>query len=206
MKKLYFLLIAQLLFSYQLVVKNFKYVGMLNDLGVLCEKDGGYYVCAQSNSKERLKRVQEYLQNNLNIKTYIIKGKSDYYSIVKPAAAKKEVVSKKPKRVYKPEPQVMEKPQNINYPVKKPSGQIKSGYCIQIISSDRLKKMEKIFQNIHLPLSRIEKIGGYYVIRAGESRHVKSLKPFLQDAKKINKSAYIRKCDLIPQRIIRKNF
>jgi len=80
----------------------------------------------------------------------------------------------------------------------------KNGYCIQVLTSKRLNSLEKVFEKIKsFPYSGIEKIGGYYVIRVGQQKNYKSLKDILKNVKKDFKSAFIRKCDYIPERIVK---
>ena len=84
---------------------------------------------------------------------------------------------------------------------------IKTGYCIQVLSSKKASGLDDFFEKLkNLPYSRIEKIGNYFVLRIGESPKTHQLKSILKEVKKIKKDAFIRKCDLIPKRIIKSNF
>jgi len=219
MKKLIaFLALMSLLFGYKLVVKDARYVDMLRDLGVLCEETNEGYECARSNNKEQLLKVQAYLKNNLGIVSYVV-GESDYMP-PRVQTPPKEM----PKRVPPiKEPQPIQNPQELRTPPQpspEPMQQrevrnyqnyntpsVKSGYCIQVLSSPSLPQIKKAYEKVrNFPLSRIEKIGPYYVIRIGEEDSVRKLKSLLRDVKGVNRSAFIRKCDLIENRIIEKNF
>ncbi|WP_457560305.1 tetratricopeptide repeat protein [Caminibacter sp.] len=82
----------------------------------------------------------------------------------------------------------------------------KTGYCIQLSTSKRLDLLKKQYKKIDkFPLARIEKIGEFYVIRVGESKNYKDLKILINKLKSYNKSAFIRKCDYIPSRIVEGN-
>ncbi|WP_457561629.1 tetratricopeptide repeat protein [Caminibacter pacificus] len=186
--------IFNLLFGYELIVKNEKDVKVLNDLGVKCEKIANGFVCAKSPDKMQLKRLQYYLKNNLSIVSEIVGVQEKLSDASKPVMSVKPVKSaadiKTPKKV-----------------AKNSKTLIKTGYCIQVVSARKSQGLLEIFDKTkNLPLSRIEKIGPYYVLRIGEEKNENALQSVLQKAKKINKNAYIRKCDLIPQRIIKSNF
>jgi len=127
----------------------------------------------------QLKRLQYYIKNNLGISSEIAGAKN-----LQPKNVSKEISKK---RIVK----------NV----------VKTGYCIQVVSAKRSEGLLKIFEETkNLPLSRIEKIGPYFVLRVGEGKSEKELQTILKKTKKINKNAFIRKCDLIPQRIIKSNF
>ncbi|NPA87975.1 MAG: tetratricopeptide repeat protein [Epsilonproteobacteria bacterium] len=84
---------------------------------------------------------------------------------------------------------------------------VQTGYCIQVLSSKKASGLDDFFEKLKdLPYSRIEKIGDFYVLRVGEENSAKSLKTYLSKVKKIKKDAFIRKCDIIPNRIIKSNF
>ena len=77
----------------------------------------------------------------------------------------------------------------------------KTGYCIQVASSKNKKAIEKLFNKYkNYPLARVEKIGNFYVIRIGEGR-LNEIKRLYSDSK----TGFIRKCDIIPQRIVLSN-
>jgi tetratricopeptide (TPR) repeat protein len=91
---------------------------------------------------------------------------------------------------------IMENSENKDFP--------KNGYCIQVLTSKKLNLLENVFEKVKpFPYARIEKIGGYYVIRIGQQKNYKSLKNILKNVKKDFKSAFIRKCDYIPERIVK---
>ncbi len=82
-----------------------------------------------------------------------------------------------------------------------------NGYCIQVLSSKKLSDLETTFNNLsNFPYTRIEKIGKYFVIRVAQEKNYKNLQNILKKIKKEYHSAFIRKCDYIPQRIKKNNF
>ncbi len=90
-----------------------------------------------------------------------------------------------------------------NNTIQKSGKYLKTGYCIQVLSSTKLKPIKKIYDKIKdFSDARIEKIGRYYTLRVGESKNSGILKKILQKIKKYNFSSFIRKCDYIPSRIV----
>ena len=84
---------------------------------------------------------------------------------------------------------------------------IRNIYSIQVLSTKDLKNAKKEFEKYkNFPYARIEKIKGVYTIRVGKSENYKKLKPFLREIKKIQKDAFIRKSDILNNRIIESNF
>lgn len=80
-------------------------------------------------------------------------------------------------------------------------------YSIQVISTKDIKKAKNVYKKISkYPYTRIEKIGSYYVVRVGNTRFTKELKPLLKEIKKFRKDSFIRIADIIPERIILANF
>ncbi len=77
----------------------------------------------------------------------------------------------------------------------------KSGYCIQALSATKKNYLIKKF-NSSYKYARIEKINNYYVIRFFQEKQPKELKKYLKKIKKEYTSAFIRKCDYIPERIV----
>jgi hypothetical protein len=186
-KALFFILSLSMLFGYDLVLTKKEDVEKLNDIGLLCKKSEVGYICISSYDKKKLIKLKDYLEKMLGIKSFIYDD--DKEKIVnttkkilktkasKPLPPKKVVVSKIPKK----------------------------GFCIQVISSKNLNSLKKDFNKVkHFPYSRVEKIKGYYVIRVGQDSSSKKLKNLLKDVKEISKSAFIRKCDYIPARIVEK--
>jgi len=84
---------------------------------------------------------------------------------------------------------------------------IRNIYSIQILSTKNLNNAKKEFQKYkNFPYARIEKIKGIYTIRVGRDKNYKNLKPLLEQVKKIKKDAFIRKSDILNNRIIESNF
>jgi len=77
----------------------------------------------------------------------------------------------------------------------------KTGYCIQALSATKKNYLIKKF-NSSYKYARIEKINNYYVIRFFQEKQPKELKKYLKKIKKEYSSAFIRKCDYIPERIV----
>lgn len=158
------LLIFHFLFGYGLAVKSSKDYKILKSMGIKCDIKNNMYLCAESDDKNRLLKIQRYLKENLGIDSVILN----------------------------------EIHQNEN---------IKNGYCIQVSSSKSEKDLEKLFNELKIyPFSRVEKIGSFYVLRVGESSKKSELNKILNKIKKLKKDAFVRKCDLIPKRIIKGGF
>lgn len=90
--------------------------------------------------------------------------------------------------------------------VKKLDGELKPAknlQCVQISTSKVLKfeipKYEKLKE---LPLARIEKIGNFYLLRLGGYKEYSKAKELLDTVKKQFPDAFIRRCDIIPERIV----
>ena len=84
---------------------------------------------------------------------------------------------------------------------------IKNIYSIQVLSTKNLKNAKKEFEKYkNFPYARIENIKGIYTVRVGKSENYKNLKPLLKQIKKIKKDAFIRKSDILKNRIIEANF
>jgi len=84
---------------------------------------------------------------------------------------------------------------------------IRNIYSIQVLSTKDLKNAKKEFEKYkNFPYARIENIKGIYTIRVGKSEKYKNLIPLLQQVKKIKKDAFIRKSDVLKNRIIEANF
>jgi len=78
---------------------------------------------------------------------------------------------------------------------------INGNYCIQISSFKNLNIGKKLFEHYKkFPFARIEKIGNFYTLRVGEGSYsnIKNL------TKNVN--GFLRKCNIIPQRIVMSNF
>jgi len=171
------LLIFNLLFGYELIIKNKNDYQMLKNLGVQCIEQDDVYICVKSDNKAKLESLKKYLKDNLGVHAEVVD-----LSLEKIA----------PKTDNKTE-------------LKKPP--VKSGYCIQVLSSTKLAGFDDFFEKLkNIPYSRIEKIGNYFVLRVGEESSAQKLKSILSKVKKVKKDAFIRKCDIIPERIIKSNF
>jgi hypothetical protein len=85
--------------------------------------------------------------------------------------------------------------------------EIKIVYSIQILSTKSLDEAKEYYEKFkNYPYARVEKIGKYYVLRIGNSKTVKNLKPLLKEVEKLKKDAFIRIADILPDRIIVANF
>jgi len=158
-------------FSYELAVLNKKESEKLGSVGFSCEKRENMYVCFSSDDMKELKRVKDFLKVKFNINARILN--------------KKTTVSKSVKV-----PQKRELPKSVT-----------GNYCIQILSFKNLETGKKRFEFYKkFPFARVEKIGGFYVLRIGEGnyRNIERLK------KRVD--GMVRKCDLKPERIILSNF
>ncbi len=79
----------------------------------------------------------------------------------------------------------------------------KEYYCVQLASSKRLESLKRVMKYVStFPYVRIEKIGNYYVLRAGFSTRIENAKRLLKTARKIFKDAFVRKCIYDRNRII----
>ena len=77
----------------------------------------------------------------------------------------------------------------------------KNNFCIQVDSFKNFKNAKFMYQKLNkYPFARIEKINNFYVLRIGEG-NLKSI-----DKIHIKIKGIVRKCDIIPKRIIISNF
>ena len=189
MKKIWLLLLSFVfIFGYSLGVKDIKSKNMLEKKGYNCIKSEGFYICATSNDINYLLRIKNFLKNSYKIDTLIINNNLSF---------KKKINT----NVKKSNFNTTNLPSSSNS-----SAQKTSGYCIQVLSSQNLNATKKIFNVFkNLPFTRIEKIGNFYVLRIGESSF-QSVKALLPSVKNHYKNAFVRKCYLIPSRIIISNF
>jgi len=93
-------------------------------------------------------------------------------------------------------------------PTKRPAVQAdQTNYCIQLYSTNGINDVLATYQRVdksRAPLSRVEKIGGLYVIRIGSYPHYSDAKKDLAYFSRIGfEDAYIRKCAYKPKRIIK---
>ena len=168
-------------FSYNLIVLNDEDKEKLNSIGFVCNKKDNVYVCLSSNDLNELKRIKEFLKTKLDINSQIVGDTFD---------------SPSPKKIEK---KVKVKPVKKFANIVKTS--IKSGYCIQAGSFRHLNNAKYTFNRYkNFPFARIEKIGNFYTLRIGEGDY--------KEVKALNKNVngIIKKCDLIPSRIVVSNF
>ena len=190
MKKFWLLLLSFVfIFGYSLGVKDIKSKNLLEEKGFNCKKSEGFYICATSKDINYLLRIKNFLKNSYKIDTLIINNNLSFKKKINTNVKKNNFSTNKlsPSSGYS-------------------SIQKTSAYCIQVLSSQNLnasKKNFNLFKN--LPFTRIEKIGNFYVLRIGESSF-QSVKALLPSVKNYYKKAFVRKCDLIPSRIIISNF
>ena len=166
-------------FSYNLIVLNNEDKEKLNSIGFVCSKKNNVYVCLSSNDLNELKRIKEFLKTKLDISSQIVGDVSNFTS------SKKVRKKLKVKSV---------KTETINT-------SIKNGYCIQVGSFKHLNNAKYEFNRYKkFPFVRIEKIGKFYTLRIGEDSYegVKSLNKYI--------NGIVKKCDLIPSRILLSNF
>lgn len=175
-----FLMCFILGFGYELSVNNQKDAQKLENIGFSCNKQNGLYLCLGSNDLNELRRIQDFLKTKFNIKTEILKDIND-------VPIEKKITSTTSKRVEKKFSE-----ENLSI--------AKSGYCIQLGTFRRLKSAKELYSKYkNHALTRIEKIGPYYVVRSGEGsfRQMKNLT--------YNLKGIVKRCDIIPQRIIISN-
>ena len=185
-------------FGYELGVNNQTDAQKLDSIGFSCNKKNNIYVCLGSNDLNELKRVQDFLNTKFNIKTQIIKNITETDTkILK--HIQNNVNDKKVSYVAN----------NISNNSFENSTQLalnttafpKHGYCIQVESFKGPISAKRVYQKYKsYPLARVEKIGSFYVLRVGEG----NFKTIRKMASNIN--GLVRKCDIIPQRIIIDNF
>ena len=173
-----FFLTSVLLFSYDLIVTSKKDMNKLSEIGFVCQPKNSIYVCLSSNDLNELKRIKDFLKNKFNIKVQILQEESKPKNIV---ISKK--ISNENKKF------------NNNLELKK------TGYCIQVGSFRDLRNAKIEFLHYkNFPFTRVEKIGSFFTVRVGEGDY--------NDIKELNNqlNGVIKKCDLIPQRIVISNF
>jgi len=173
---IFFIFLFSNLFGYALVVNSKEDAKKMQKIGIECrfDKNNDFYVCTYSDDINQLRRVKDFLKSQYDIKAYITSSSMDSFSLSKE----------------------FKKPQKSSVKNKK---LLKSGYCIQVISSK--KSLDNIFEKYkNFPYARIEKINGFYVLRVGEGSY--------SEVKNLNKKigGFIRKCDIVPQRIVKANF
>ena len=183
-------------FGYELVVNNSQDAQKLENIGFSCNKQAGFYVCLISKDLNELKRIQDFLNTKFNIQTKISEDINQSGSKV--SGYKKIKNNKISNSVYN---KTLNLQTNIKVNSKENIHLKRHGYCIQISSFKNLKNAEKVYYKYKsYPLSRIEKIGNFYVLRLGEGSF-KTIKNMAFHLKGI-----IRKCDIVPQRIVKSNF
>lgn len=76
-------------------------------------------------------------------------------------------------------------------------------YCVQLVSSKNLNHVKRLIKRVStFPDVRIEKIGNYYVLRAGFFRDIRNAKKLERRAKDIFRDAFSRRCAFLPERIL----
>ena len=191
MRVFFLLFLFKSLFAYYLVVNTQDEADKLKQIGIDCKFNNyeQYYVCAQSDDLEQLKRVKRYIGLNYSISTYIVKNDTEFSQ---KTVAKENRTQNENNKITK----ISEKKENeiSLYPP------VKSGYCIQVAASKSKNAMLKMFEKYaDYPYARVEKIGSYYVLRVGESNKYKDIKSLKN---RIGKG-FVRKCDYKLQRIVK---
>jgi len=189
--------------AYYLAVKDKRSAEILNALGVECKPKNGGYFCVESEDKWQLLRIKYYIKNNLDIDAYILEQnqtlpkEANDEEITKPKPEVKKAEIKKREKVAKEKTKKAEVKKNVSIP--------KKGYCVQVVSSNSKDSLLNEFEKLKsYPASRLEKIGRYYVIRVGQSRSSKSLKSLLEKIRTDYPNAFVRKCDYILRRMIKR--
>ncbi len=76
-------------------------------------------------------------------------------------------------------------------------------YCVQLASSRKLEDLKKLIRFANtFPDIRIEKIGEFYTLRAGFFKNKKNAERLREKADKVFKGAFLRRCSLVPERIV----
>ena len=180
MKFLLFFIIFVFSMGYELGVNNLKDAKKLDDLGFECNKQNTFYVCLGSNDLNELQRIQSFVYLKFKINTMILKDKNN---------SNLKIVKSVPDKKIKTAASQLKVKNNIP----------KHGYCIQIEAFKGPVTAKRVyFKYKSYPFARVEKIGNFYVLRVGEGD--------FKTIKKMNLNGLVRKCDIIPQRIIIDNF
>ena len=157
---------------------------ILKDIGIEdCKIYEHEIVCAKTKDINEALRIRDYLERN-NIIAFIeeVSTPSSSNLRLKKENNKEEKVSEKYKKILK---------------------LAKNLQCIQVSTSKVLKfEIPKYEKLKNYPLARIEKIGSFYVLRVGGFKEYSKAKELLQKVKKQFPDAFIRRCDIIPQRIV----
>lgn len=76
-------------------------------------------------------------------------------------------------------------------------------YCVQMASSKRLEDLRRSIRYVStLPYVRIEKIGEFYTLRTGFFKKRENAERILRKAREVFRDAFVRKCDLVPERVV----
>ena len=76
-------------------------------------------------------------------------------------------------------------------------------YCVQMASSRKFEDLRRAVRYVStFPYVRIEKIGDLYTLRAGFFKKRENAVRLLKRAREVFKNAFVRRCDLVPGRIV----
>ena len=76
-------------------------------------------------------------------------------------------------------------------------------YCVQIASSKKLDDLKRVVRYVSVfPYVRIERIGDLYTLRAGFFKKRENALKLLRRIREMFRDAFVRKCDLVPGRIV----
>ena len=76
-------------------------------------------------------------------------------------------------------------------------------YCVQMASSRKFEDLRRAVRYVStFPYVRIEKIGDLYTLRAGFFKKRENAIRLLRRAREVFKDAFVRECDLVPERIV----
>ncbi len=76
-------------------------------------------------------------------------------------------------------------------------------YCVQMASSRKFEDLRRAIRYVStFPYVRIEKIGDIYTLRAGFFKKRENAVKLLRRAREVFRDAFVRKCDLVPERIV----
>ena len=76
-------------------------------------------------------------------------------------------------------------------------------YCVQMASSRKFENLRRTIRYVStFPYVRIEKIGDLYTLRAGFFKKRENAVRLLKRAREVFKNAFVRRCDLVPGRIV----
>jgi len=140
-------------------------VDLLQNLGLLCEKKGNFCIFAKGSNKNDLLKIKNYIEENANLEVFIINENNN---------TKTKITNKS---------------------IKGNKKEIYGIYSFQFVSTKSLKGAQKVFNKCQFPYCRLEKIGNYYVVRAGLCKKYNECKKY--------GNYLVMKCNFLPRRILK---